>query len=69
MNRSLCGEYDNYDYRSADEMSLQEQMESAKKALASAMRLSKTNKNDYWDRKIIEIKQRIQQLESMNLNQ
>jgi hypothetical protein len=63
MNKSFSGEYDNYNYHSAEEMSLSEQIESAKKALASAIRLSRINESDYWDKKIIEIKQRIQQLE------
>jgi hypothetical protein len=65
MNKSLCGEYDNYNYHPAEEMSLTEQMESAKEALASAMRLYQINKSDYLDKKIIEIKQKIQELESM----
>lgn len=56
-------EYDNYYYRSSREMSLTEQLDSAKKALVSATRLSRINENDYWDDKIIEIKKRIQQLE------
>jgi hypothetical protein len=62
MDRSFYGEYDNYSYRSAEEMSLAEQIESAEKALAAAMRLSKTNKSPCWDGKIAEIQQRIQQL-------
>ena len=63
MAKSLYGENDNYCYRSANEMSLAEQLDSAKKALVAAVRLSQTNRSDYWDNKIIEIKKRILQLE------
>jgi hypothetical protein len=65
MNRSLYGEYDGYDYRPVEEMTLQEQIESAKKALVAAKKLSQTRKSDSLDQKIVEIKHRIQQLESM----
>ncbi len=68
MNKSLRGEYDNYFYRSSTEMSLAEQLDSAKKALISATRLSQINKNDYWSNKIIEIRKKIQQLEQLMLN-
>ena len=68
MNKSLCGEYDKYFYRSSSEMSLTEQVDSAKKSLESAIRLSQINKNDYWGNKIIEIKKRIQQLEQLIVN-
>lgn len=44
-------------------MSLTEQLNSAKEALVSAIRLSQTNKSDFLDNKIIEIKERILQLE------
>lgn len=63
MDKSLLGEYDNYDYRSADEMTLEEQIESAQKALAAVIRLSQCNKSDYLDKKKTEIQLRIQQLE------
>ncbi len=68
MNKSLRGEYDKYFYRSSTEMSLAEQLDSAKKALISATRLSQINKNDYWSNKIIEIRKKIQQLEQLMLN-
>lgn len=69
MVNSLHGENDNYNYHSASEMSLTEQLESAKKALASAIRLSQINNSDYWDDKITEIKKRILQLEqSITIN-
>ena len=63
MDKSLRGEYDNYDYRSADETTLEEQIESAKKALAAVIRLSQSNKSDYLDKKKTEIELIIQQLE------
>ncbi|MBO5342201.1 MAG: hypothetical protein J6A73_05930 [Lachnospiraceae bacterium] len=63
MSKIMYGENDNYHYRSSSEMSLTEQLNSAKEALDAAIRLSQTNKSDYLDNKIIEIKERILQLE------
>ena len=65
MSNSLHGENDNYNYRSSNEMSLSEQLDSAQKALASAVRLSHKNESYYLKKKIIEIKKRIQQLEQL----
>ena len=65
MSNSLHGENDNYNYRFSNEMSLTEQLDSAKKALASAERLSQKNESYYLEKKIIEIKKRIQQLEQL----
>ena len=59
------GEYDNYNYRSANEMTIAEQIESAKKALESVIRLSRNNPNNYWEKKKAEIQLRIKQLESL----
>ena len=64
MNKSLQGEYDNYIYRPADELTIADQIESAKKALASVIRLSHINKSNYWEKKKTEIQLRIQHLES-----
>jgi hypothetical protein len=65
MDRSLYGEYDNYDYSNAEGMSLDEQISFMKKTLKSAIRISQTNESDYIAKKIVEIKQKIQELESM----
>jgi uncharacterized membrane-anchored protein len=66
MDRSFCGEYDNYNYRPVEEMTLEEQLESAKKSYDAVMRLSQREKNAYLDEMIIRIKQRIQLLEQQN---
>ena len=63
MIKSLRGENDNYLYHSANELTLSQQIESAQKALSSVIRLSQTDKNDYWGKKKTEIESRIQQLE------
>jgi hypothetical protein len=66
MDRSLYdGEYDNYDYSNAEGMSLDEQISFMKKTLESAIRISQTNESDYIAKKIVEIEQKIQELESM----
>ncbi len=64
-NTNKNGEYDGYDYRTSAEMTLQEQLDSTKKALASAIRLVESNKSDNMNKKIEEIKQKLQQLENI----
>jgi hypothetical protein len=46
-------------------MSLDEQISFMKKTLESAIRISQINESDYIAKKIVEIKQKIQELESM----
>lgn len=65
MNEIVYGEYDNYDYSSADGMSLDEQLSFMKKALKSAISIAQKNKNDYWNKKIAEIQLKIEQLEQL----
>ncbi len=65
MNKSLQGEYDNYSYCSADELTITDQIESAKKALAAVIRLSHINKSNYWEKKKTEIQLKIQSLEGL----
>jgi tRNA-dihydrouridine synthase len=62
-DRSYYGEYDNYNYRTADEMTLEERIELAHDALDAAISLSQSYKNGSWDDKIIEIKQHLEWLE------
>ena len=66
MNKSFQGENDNYVYRSADELTIADQIASAKRALASVIRLSHINKSNYWEEKKAEIQIKIQRLESLN---
>jgi uncharacterized membrane-anchored protein len=63
MDRSYYGEYDNYNYRPVEEMTLEEQLESAKKSYDAVMRLSQREKNAYFDEMMIRIRERIQLLE------
>ena len=63
-NNSIYGEYDNYDYSSVEGMSIDEQIVFTKKALKSAIRLSQNDKNEYWEKKISEIKEKLKQLEN-----
>ncbi len=67
MNKSLRGENDNYHYRFPEEMSLEEQLDSAKKTLVSVEELLQNNNyyTVFLNNKIIEIKKRIQQLEKL----
>ena len=62
---SEYGEYDNYDYRSAEETTLEEQIESARKALAAVIRLSETGRSDYLDKKKTEIELRLEHMEKI----
>ncbi|MBO4373619.1 MAG: hypothetical protein J5829_00775 [Lachnospiraceae bacterium] len=64
INNTIYGEYDNYDYSSVEGMSIDEQIVFTKKALKSAIRLSQNNKNEYWEKKISEIKEKLKQLEN-----
>lgn len=65
MDKLLRGEYDNYNYRSATEMTLEEQIESARKALAAVIWLSETGRSDYLDKKKTEIELRLEHLEKI----
>ena len=67
MSKIIYGEYDNYDYSSADGMSVDEQLSFTKKALKSAISISKKNKNEFWNKKIAEIQLRIKQLEQQKM--
>lgn len=62
---NIQGEYDNYDYRTSAEMTLDEQIDSTKQALASAIQLLKDKESDYSNDKVNEIEHRLQHLESM----
>lgn len=63
MDKVVYGEYDNYDYSSAEGMSLDEQLSFMKKALNSAVSISQKNKSDFWNNKVAEIQFKIEQLE------
>lgn len=63
----MYGEYDNYDYSSADGMTIDEQISFMKKALKSAIEISKINKNTYWIDKIEYIKAKIKELEQLKM--
>ena len=65
MSKIMYGEYDNYDYSSADGMTIDEQLSFMKKALNSAIEISKINKDTYWIDKIKYIKARIKELEQL----
>lgn len=67
MSKIMYGEYDNYDYSSADGMTVDEQLSFMKKALNSAIEISKINKNTYWIDKIKYIKARIKELEQLKM--
>lgn len=45
MSEIMYGEYDNYDYSSADGMTIDEQLSFMKKALNSAIEISKIKKH------------------------
>lgn len=62
---NMQGEYDNYDYQTSAEMTLDEQIDSTKQALASAIQLLKDDESDYLNNKVKEIEHRLQQLESI----
>lgn len=62
---TMQGEYDNYDYRTSAEMTLDEQIDSTRQALASAICLLKDNESDYLKNKVKEIDYRLQQLENI----
>lgn len=65
MSKIMYGEYDNYDYSSADEMTIDEQLSFMKKALNSAIEISKINKDTYWIDKIEYIKAKIKESEQL----
>ena len=65
MSKIMYGEYDNYDYSSADGMTIDEQLSFMKKALNSAIEISKINKDTDWIDKIKYIKARIKELEQL----
>ena len=48
-----------------DELTITDQIESAKKALAAVIRLSHINKSNYWEKKKTEIQLKIQSLEGL----
>lgn len=62
---NMQDEYNINDYRTSAEMTLDEQIDSTKQALASAIRLLKHDESDYLNNKITVIEHRLQQLESI----
>lgn len=67
MSKRMYGEYDNYDYSSVDGMTVDEKLSFMKKALNSAIEISKINKDTYWIDKIKYIKTRIKELEQLKI--
>lgn len=53
------GEYDNYDYRRFEEMTLEECIASCEKALNSVIEIQKTHKEDFWKQKEEEIRAKL----------
>ena len=62
---NMQDEYNKNDYRTSAEMTLDEQIDSTKQALASAIRLLKDDESDYLNNKVTVIEHRLQQLESI----
>lgn len=61
---AIQGEYDNYDYMTSAEMTLDEQIESTRKAITIAICLLKSNESDYLNNKVKEFENWLEQLES-----